>query len=371
MVEFQCHGGHIVAQQVIDELLMLGARIAMPGEFSKRAFLNGRIDLCEAEAIAALIESRSVDAAKMLARQLKGELGEFVLRVRGLLVEILAYVEVNIDYAEEDLPLGMIEDICNKLYHLNEELCKIYVSSKRRIGVMQGFKVAIIGKPNVGKSSLLNALLCYDRAITSDIAGTTRDTIEEELRIGTHLVRMVDTAGIREADDAIEKRGIERSISAIEESHIVLALFDSSRAYDEEDEKILALVREYSADKECLIVLNKSDLEQRFDVSRLLDFDFLRMSCKNESEKVIEALSLILDATVCEEGMMLTSSRQIDAVKKANDAIELSFGRLNEGELELFAFHVRDAIESISSISSAYENDEMLDAMFGAFCLGK
>jgi tRNA modification GTPase len=370
VVEFQCHGGSVVAGIVLQTLLHHGARLANPGEFSKRAFLNGRIDLSEAEAIAALIETKSVDAAKMLTRQLKGELRHFVLHVRELLIEILAFVEVNIDYAEEDLPLDMIEKIKVKLDTLAKELFKTYESSQRRQGMMQGFKIAIVGKPNVGKSSLLNTLLSYDRAIISDIAGTTRDTIEEELRIGTHLVRIVDTAGIRLAHDAIEKIGIERSIAAIEESEIVIALFDNSNVYDHEDEKMLALLQTYRDSKHILMVLNKIDLPNRFETSHL-NGDFIALSCQSDSDKLTQKLQMILDETTSEDTLMLTSARQIEAVKQAYENVQSSYLLLGEGELELFAFHINVAIQSISSITTAFERDEILEKMFSSFCLGK
>ena len=370
VVEFQCHGGSVVAQLVLETLIHHGARLANPGEFSKRAFLNGRIDLSEAEAIAALIETKSVDAAKMLTRQLKGELRDFVLQVRSLLIEILAFVEVNIDYAEEDLPLDMIEKIKLKLDILSKELFKTYESSKRRQGLMHGFKIAIVGKPNVGKSSLLNTLLSYDRAIISDIAGTTRDTIEEELRIGSHLVRIVDTAGIREAHNVIEKIGIERSIVAIEESEIVIALFDNSQPCDHEDEEMLSLLQRYISSKQIITVLNKIDLPNRFDTNCLGE-DFIALSCERDSHELTEKLKMILDQSTCEDSIMLTSIRQIDAVKNTYENVQNSYTFLGEGELELFAFHINEAIEHISSITTAFERDEILEKMFNSFCLGK
>ncbi|ATB69859.1 tRNA modification GTPase MnmE [Sulfurospirillum diekertiae] len=370
VVEFQCHGGSIVAGIVLEALIYHGARLANPGEFSKRAFLNGRIDLSEAEAIAALIETKSVDAAKMLTRQLKGELRDFVLHVRELLIEILAFVEVNIDYAEEDLPLNMIENIRAKLDILAKELLKTYESSKRRQGLIQGFKIAIVGKPNVGKSSLLNTLLSYDRAIISDIAGTTRDTIEEELRIGTHLVRIVDTAGIRQAHDVIEKIGIERSIAAIEESEIVIALFDNSMPCDNEDKEILTLLQNYAESKQILTVLNKIDLPNQFDTQHL-GSNFIALSCQNDSYELTQKLEILLDQTTIDDSIMLTSARQIEAVKKAYENVLNSYKLLGEGELELFAFHINEAIHSISSITTAFERDEILEKMFSSFCLGK
>ncbi|MEZ7934907.1 MAG: tRNA uridine-5-carboxymethylaminomethyl(34) synthesis GTPase MnmE [Sulfurospirillum sp.] len=370
VVEFQCHGGSVVAGLVLETLLHHGARLANPGEFSKRAFLNGRIDLSEAEAIAALIETKSVDAAKMLTRQLKGELRDFVGHVRELLIEILAFVEVNIDYAEEDLPLDMIEKIKDKLDVLAKELFKTYESSKRRQGLINGFKIAIVGKPNVGKSSLLNNLLSYDRAIISDIAGTTRDTIEEELRIGSHLVRIVDTAGIRQANDVIEKIGIERSIAAIEESEIVIAMFDNSKPCDHEDEEMLSLLQKYASSKQILTVLNKIDLPKHFDTQHL-DQDFIALSCQTHSRELTDKLEIILDQTAVEDTLMLTSMRQIDAVKQAYENVQSSYQLLGEGELELFAFHINEAISSISSITTAFERDEILEKMFSNFCLGK
>lgn len=370
VVEFQCHGGSVVAGLVLETLVHYGARLANPGEFSKRAFLNGRIDLSEAEAIAALIETKSVDAAKMLTRQLKGELRDFVLYVRELLIEILAFVEVNIDYAEEDLPLDMIEKIRAKLDALAKELFKTYESSKRRQGLMNGFKIAIVGKPNVGKSSLLNNLLSYDRAIISDIAGTTRDTIEEELRIGSHLVRIVDTAGIRQAHDVIEKIGIERSIAAIEESEIVVAMFDNSQLCDHEDEEILSLLHKYLSSKQILTVLNKIDLPNQFDLTRLGE-NFIALSCQTHSPELTQQLEIILDQTAVEDSILLTSMRQIDAVKSAYENVQSSYKLLGEGELELFAFHINEAISSISSITTAFERDEILEKMFSNFCLGK
>lgn len=370
VVEFQCHGGSVVAGMVLETLIAHGARLANPGEFSKRAFLNGRIDLSEAEAIAALIETKSSDAAKMLTRQLKGELREFVFHVRELLIEILAFVEVNIDYAEEDLPLDMIDKIKIKLDALAKELFKTYESSKRRQGLMQGFKIAIVGKPNVGKSSLLNTLLSYDRAIISDIAGTTRDTIEEELRIGTHLVRIVDTAGIRQAHDVIEKIGIERSIAAIEESEIVIAMFDNSKPCDHEDEEMLALLQQYASSKQILTVLNKIDLPNQFDTDCLSE-GYIELSCQNDSHELTQKLEAILDQTTLDDSMMLTSTRQIEAVKNAYENVQNSYQLLGEGELELFAFHINEAIHSISSITTAFERDEILEKMFSNFCLGK
>lgn len=371
IVEFQCHGGYVVAESLLRAVLSEGARLAEPGEFSKRAFLNGRLDLTQAEATAALIEAKSDDAARILARQMKGELRGYIEGIRDSLLEILAYSEVVIDYAEEDLPQDVVEQIEVKLEKIKETLSRTLESSRRRSGLMQGFRVAIIGKPNVGKSSLLNALLDYERAIVSDIAGTTRDTIEEQVRIGTHLIRLVDTAGIRNAHDEIERIGIERSIAAIENADVVISLFDSSRKIDEEDRSIIDLIERYRDEKPFICILNKSDLPQSFDMSSIEDYNPIRLSCKQDTQVLVDTLSALMDHENDGEEMMLISQRQISATENAVRSIDEAYEPLRDGELEFFSFHINAAIRAVASISRPYELDEMFDKMFGQFCLGK
>ena len=369
VVEIQCHGGFVVAQSILKAVLASGARLANAGEFSKRAFFNGRIDLSEAEAIAGLIEAKSEDAAKILASQMKGSLKEYIEKIRDEIIHILAYSEVSIDYAEEDLPEDLIEKISKKLQELKSSLNSTLLASKAREGLMQGFRVAIVGKPNVGKSSLLNSLLNYNRAIVSSIAGTTRDTIEEQIKIGTHLIRIVDTAGIREANDEIEKIGIERSLEAIEGSDIVLAVFDASRKIDEEDIAILSLIDKYAKDKEIIYIKNKIDLEEKLkDLS--INFD-LEINSNENVDALIEILQNIMDQKNSSQEIMLISQRQIQAVENTLYNIKESFYPLQDQELEIFSFHLNEAIKEIASITRPFENDEMLDKMFGSFCLGK
>ncbi len=369
VVEIQCHGGYIVAQSILKAALEAGARLANAGEFSKRAFFNGRIDLSEAEAIAQLIEAKSEDAAKILASQMKGSLKEFIEEVRDDIIHILAYSEVTIDYAEEDLPEDLVAQIKAKLDTLYKLLQKTLIASESRAGLMQGFRVAIVGKPNVGKSSLLNALLNYNRAIVSDIAGTTRDTIEEQVKIGTHLIRIVDTAGIREAEDAIEKIGIERSLEAIKQSDIVIALFDGSREADEEDRQIIELLNAHAAEKEKIIIKNKVDLPQKFQMSDI-SFD-MELNSKDDVSALISKLQEIMDRNNLSDEIMLISERQISAVRETMQNIEESYEPLEMQELEIFSFHLNEAIKAMASITRPFENDEMLDKMFGSFCLGK
>ncbi|WP_457749935.1 tRNA uridine-5-carboxymethylaminomethyl(34) synthesis GTPase MnmE [Sulfurimonas sp.] len=369
VVEIQCHGGFIVAQSILRASIKAGARLATAGEFSKRAFFNGRIDLSEAEAIAQLIEAKSEDAAKILASQMKGSLKEFIEQIRDDIIHILAYSEVSIDYAEEDLPQDLVAQIQAKLDELYSLLEKTLIASKSRAGLMQGFRVAIIGKPNVGKSSLLNALLNYNRAIVSDIAGTTRDTIEEQVKIGTHLIRIVDTAGIREANDEIERIGIARSLEAINESDIVIALFDGSREADTEDKQIISLINENKSKKEMLIVKNKIDLQQKFHVENLI-FD-LEINSKNDVTALVKKLEDIMDASNVSDEVMLISERQISAVEATMQNIKEAYEPLQDQELEIFSFHLNEAVKAMANITRPFENDEMLDKMFGSFCLGK
>jgi len=369
VVEIQCHGGFIVAQAILKASLSTGARVANAGEFSKRAFFNGRIDLSEAEAIAQLIEAKSEDAAKILAAQMKGSLKEYVEQVRDDIIHVLAYSEVSIDYAQEDLPEDLVLQIKEKLDELKKSLEKTLVASKTREGLMQGFKVAIVGKPNVGKSSLLNALLNYNRAIVSEIAGTTRDTIEEQVKIGTHLIRIIDTAGIREASDEIEKIGIKRSLEAIEQSDIVVALFDSSRLADSEDMKILELIEKNARDKHIIYIKNKIDLEHKFNLQKI-NFD-LELNSRDDVSHLVSALEEIMDSSNISDEIMLISQRQISAVENTLSNIVETYEPLDNQELEIFSFHLNEAIKEIASITRPFENDEMLDKMFGSFCLGK
>ena len=370
IVEFQCHGGMIVAQEILDTIVSYGVRLAEPGEFSKRAFLNGKIDLTEAEAISKLIEAKSVDAAKILAKQMKGELKIFVDESREALLKSLAYSEVMIDYAEEDIPDDIMLSISTQLDSLSVKIEQIVDASHRRRGLIEGFKVAIIGKPNVGKSSLLNALLSYDRAIVSDIAGTTRDTIEEQVRIGSHIIRLVDTAGIRDSEDTIEKIGIERTLSSVDDADVIIALFDNSRSYDAEDEKILSILAALE-DKHIIAALNKSDLESHFDKAKLEDYTVLEVSAKKAFTKLTTKLQALFDSIGEGEELMLISSRQIEAVNKAKMSIDEAKTPLLNGELEFFSYHLQEAVKAISSISKPYDSEEILDKMFGEFCLGK
>ena len=368
IIEFQTHGGFLISNLIIDELLKAGARLAQPGEFSKRAFLNDKMDLAKASSIQSLITARSKDALKILTYQMQGSLSEFVESLRGELVKTLAYTEVCIDYAEEDLPTDILEKINTLLSKNYKKLDEIVTISNQRKGLIEGFKVAIIGKPNVGKSSILNALLSYDRAIISNEAGTTRDSIEESLMLGSHLVRIIDTAGIREGVSSIEKIGIKTAIKKANEADIILAVFDNSAKFDEEDRAILEICMGLEKnDKKIFYILNKSDLIQKFD--KKLNKP-LQISAKEGIGLVTDELKNYLD-TKNYDGIMLTATYQINAVNSAKEAISRAKNLLNENELELFAYEINSAISEISSITRPFERTEILDEMFSSFCLGK
>jgi len=262
---------------------------------------------------------------------MKGSLKEYIEQVRDDIIHILAYSEVTIDYAEEDLPQDLVLQIKSKLQDLTTSLKSTLMASKSREGLMQGFKVAIVGKPNVGKSSLL--------------------------------------AGIREANDEIERIGIERSLEAINESDIVVALFDGSREADGEDEQIIKLIKEHTNDKYTLHVENKIDLEKKFN-NEDVKFD-MRINSKDNVDELVKALENIMDTTNSSDEMMLISHRQISAVEETLQNIQEALFPLEDQELEIFSFHLNEAVKEMASITRPFENDEMLDKMFGSFCLGK
>jgi len=370
IVEFQCHGGIVIAQEILDSLIHFGATLAKPGEFTQRAFLNGKIDLSEAEAIAKMIETKSVDGAKILARQLKGELKEFIDSARESLIKLLAHSEVMIDYGNEDIDDNILDNLAVSLESLEQKLQHIVKSSLQRKGVIEGFWLAIVGKPNVGKSSILNKMLNYDRAIVSDIAGTTRDTIEEQIKIGSHIVRVADTAGIRETTDAIENLGVQRSIKWLEESDIIVAIFDSSAEFDLQDLKVLELVKKAKNTK-VLIVLNKTDKKQLIDTSMFKEFEIVKISAKESVVQLIDKIENILNSIAKTDELMLVSSRQISSTQKALYEINQAKEPLKNIELEFFSYHINSAIEALNEITKPYNHEELLDKMFGEFCLGK
>ncbi|EAK3362818.1 tRNA uridine-5-carboxymethylaminomethyl(34) synthesis GTPase MnmE [Campylobacter jejuni] len=366
IVEFQTHGGISVSEVLLEELVSLGARLALAGEFSKRACLNGKMTPLKALNIQDLILSKSALAAKIIARNMQGNLGELLEKIRTDLVKTLAFVETSIDYADDDLPSDLLEQISTMCEENSKILKEIYTLSQSKKGLIEGFKIAIVGKPNVGKSSLLNALLSYERAIVSDIAGTTRDTIEENFKLGTHLLRIIDTAGIRESKDVIEQIGVALSKKSLEDADIILAVFDASRVQDKEDEKIFDLLA--NTDKKIFWILNKSDLENVFKNTQ--NKNFIKLSAQKDITLLKEELQNYLNS-FDSEGIMVSSLDLINACKISSEAIFRAKGLLEESSLEFFAFELNLAINELARFTKDFQRDEILDEMFGNFCLGK
>ncbi|HEC2743700.1 TPA: tRNA uridine-5-carboxymethylaminomethyl(34) synthesis GTPase MnmE [Campylobacter jejuni] len=366
IVEFQTHGGFSVSEVLLEELVSLGARLALAGEFSKRACLNGKMTPLKALNIQDLILSKSALAAKIIARNMQGNLGELLEKIRTDLVKTLAFVETSIDYTDDDLPSDLLEQISTMCQENSKILKEIYTLSQSKKGLIEGFKIAIVGKPNVGKSSLLNALLSYERAIVSDIAGTTRDTIEESFKLGTHLLRIIDTAGIRESKDTIEQIGVALSKKSLEDADIILAVFDASRVQDKEDGKIFELLA--NTDKKIFWILNKSDLENVFKNTQ--NKNFIKLSAQKDITLLKEELQNYLNS-FDSEGIMVSSLDLINACKISSEAIFRAKGLLEESSLELFAFELNLAINELARFTKDFQRDEILDEMFGNFCLGK
>ena len=379
IIEVQCHASDIIAQKVLDSCLHYGARLARGGEFTNRAFVNGRIDLSQANAISQMIATKDAFLQTALISQLKGSLGDFVREVREVLLLAIASAELMIDYREEDIASDFIEDLKINLKSLQTRLSKIYDFSTTRAKIGNAWKLAIIGKPNVGKSSLLNAILLEERAITSNIAGTTRDRIEEEILIDGSIIRLIDTAGIRASNDAIESKGIERSLQAIREANIILAVFDSSNALNSEDKEVLEILSENNKDKKILAILNKSDCKNALSSANV---EHIKSICKDmlnisalkveQTARIMhDKLKEIINQSNLKGEIILSAPYQLESIKSSIAHLDLALGRLKEGELELFAYHIKDTLESIGQITSPYTNEEMLDKMFSEFCLGK
>lgn len=379
VIEVHCHASDIIAQKVLQSCLHYGARLARGGEFTKRAFLNGRIDLSQANAIAQMIATKDAYLQSALISQLKGSLGDFVREVREVLYFVLASAEVMIDYSEEDIPSELINDIRTKLESLRVRLAKIYDFSTTRAKIGNAWKLAIIGKPNVGKSSLLNAILLQERAITSNIAGTTRDRIEEEIIIDGSIVRLIDTAGIRTSTDMIESKGIQLSLQALQEANIVLAIFDSSRPLDSEDTQVLDALSKNKKDKKILAIFNKSDCKNVLksqDIKRIENLcdeslSISALDVEHTAHTLQEKLKEIIAKSNLNGEVILSASYQLESLKASIANLDLALQRLDTSELELFAYHIKDTLESIGQITSPYTNEEMLDKMFSQFCLGK
>lgn len=375
MVEIHCHGGMIVTKQILDLLLKNGAQPAEPGEFSKRAFLNGKMDVSQAEAVSELISSLSEKSAKMSMRQLSGELGSKVSKMQDELTDVLASIHTALAYPEEDLEESIISDAIEKSDSLLDEIRSLIDSFKRGKLMREGAKVAIAGKPNVGKSSLLNAILGEQRAIVTHIPGTTRDVISEYYNIRGLPIQLVDTAGIRKTDDIVEKIGVERSIEALNTADITLLIFDASKELSEQDVEIALKAKSQG---EVIAVLNKSDLEPKLSAKEISDK--LNLEPHLISAKTGEGVDALLDEMYVSimsddalaEGVTITNARHAAALKEAASALESAKEDAELGvDLDCVSIDINDAWSALGKITGVTLSEEIVDRIFEKFCLGK
>ena len=375
MVEIHCHGGMVVTKQILDLLLKNGAQPAEPGEFSKRAFLNGKMDVSQAEAVSELISSLSEKSAKMSMRQLSGELGSKVSKMQDELTDVLASIHTALAYPEEDLEESIISDAIEKSDSLLDEIRSLIDSFKRGKLMREGAKVAIAGKPNVGKSSLLNAILGEQRAIVTHIPGTTRDVISEYYNIRGLPIQLVDTAGIRKTDDIVEKIGVERSIEALNTADITLLIFDASKELSEQDVEIALKAKSQG---EVIAVLNKSDLEPKLSAKEISDK--LNLEPHLISAKTGEGVDALLDEMYVSimsddalaEGVTITNARHAAALKEAASALESAKEGAELGvDLDCVSIDINDAWSALGKITGVTLSEEIVDRIFEKFCLGK
>jgi tRNA modification GTPase len=360
-VEISCHGGLLVTKLILDALLASGARLAQPGEFTRRAFLHGRIDLTQAEAVIDLIQSRTDLALRAANQQLAGNLGARVNALRDSLMLVLAHVEAHIDFPDEDIAPDTRDKLLGRLHDGRTEIEGLLKTAPEGQILRRGIRVAIIGKPNVGKSSLLNRLLGHDRAIVSPIPGTTRDTIEETANIRGIPVIFVDTAGLRESSDVIEQEGIRRTRESVEKAELILHVLDQPTSRDEP---------QFDQPKLTITILNKSDLPQTFELPGAV-----KISCAT-GEGLEELKDRIKDLIWSGAGTDMTdvmiNSRHEETLRRAKSGIDRTIEALQKGlSIELAALDLRIAVNAVGEIVGKTTTEDLLDAIFSQFCIGK
>ena len=371
IVEINCHGGIATTNKVLEILLNNGARLAEPGEFTKRAFLNGRIDLLEAEATMDLISSKSDKARKMSLNTLTGETSNLIKDLRSDIVGIISNIEVNIDYPEyEDIEVLTNEKILPEIQKFKEKLEKIIKKSQDSKVIKEGIKVGIIGKPNVGKSSLLNSLLEEEKAIVTNVPGTTRDIVEGTIILDNVILNIIDTAGIRESDDIVEKIGIEKSLTIINEADLVIFILNNNEKITAEEKELLEKLK----DKKKIIVINKIDLENKLDKS-ILD-NYIEISAKENIgiEKIKDEIKRLFNLGELEASDLtyMSNARSISLLGKSLNNINDAISEINNNSpIDIVEFHLKDVWNNLGEIIGETYTDELLDELFSRFCLGK
>ncbi|MBI5846858.1 MAG: tRNA uridine-5-carboxymethylaminomethyl(34) synthesis GTPase MnmE [Nitrospirae bacterium] len=374
VIEINCHGSIVSARQILEIALSQGARVAEPGEFTKRAFLHGRIDLSQAEAVIDVINAKTNESMRIAGEQLRGGLAGKLSEIRERLIEITAFVEAYIDFPEDEIGTISKKEIEKKLSDVGGEIRRLSDTFNEARFFRDGLSVAIVGRPNVGKSSLLNTLLQKDRSIVTDLPGTTRDLIEDYLNINGLPIRIMDTAGIRSSDEIIEREGIRRSIQALSQADFIVAMFDGSEPLRQEDRDLLALIR----DKNVVIAISKADLPQKIslDESAAEGMQYLCLSAVT-GDGIEKLKSVIFESNLLgwkeeREGVVVTNIRHKAALDSAAESLGRAVSLLSgDNPLELFSVEMRESLDRIGEITGTITTDEILQKIFSSFCIGK
>lgn len=374
LVEINTHGGSIVMKEILNLVLKKGAMLAEPGEFTKRAFLNGRIDLTQVESIATILNAKSEEELRISGELLQGKLYNKVVNIKEKLMDILMHLEVNIDYPEYDTDEKETEEIVSTVTDILKDLKRFEATFDVGSKIKDGIKVSIIGRPNAGKSSLLNNLLNKERAIVTEIEGTTRDSIEEDLNINGINIKIIDTAGIRETDEKVEKIGIERAITIAEKSDLIIAIFDISKPFNENDRKIMDIISK----KESLILLNKYDLVKDIDLPEEIkntgkEYIYTSMLEKKGTEEVIEWITKKTESLKINKNndIIIIHERQKKVIIDVIEMIEQILKDLEIIPIDMVSENIRDVINKINELTGENVKEEVLNEIFKNFCLGK
>lgn len=371
IVEINCHGGVFVTNQVLEQVILQGARLAEPGEFTKRAYLNGRIDLTKAEAVMDVISSDSLNSLKMANSGLRGDIKELVDKLKEQVLNIIAIINVNIDYPEyDDVEQLTNEKVLPRVKALEQEIKEILERSKAATFVKKGINTVIVGKPNVGKSSLLNLLLNENKAIVTNIPGTTRDIVEGQVNMAGLVLNLIDTAGIRETTDIIEKIGVEKSISKLDEADLILFVFDGSSKLDEFDKKLIELLK----NKKYLKIVNKMDLKQEIEKEILDDALLITTHDKQAIKLIEEKISEFLNIEDISKNLngLITNSRQIGKLNDAYNNILEALQTIKDNPfIDFVELPLTRAWKNLQEITGEATEDDLLNELFSKFCLGK